>query len=246
MREPVRYWLEGVFGYRNRGGMRVQLMLNVAVATQIGVQRGVHDYETMESLFAACDRQSDLYLDVLDAVIHQGRFLDAAAVTLQETLRAGYSVWSVAEDRKSLVRRVDAAAEASFAEALDAGGTAREELLQAWEKAYGRNPDPSDCWDHSIKAVEAALVPVVVPDQAQPHLGHVVGQLDSQPERWRLLLGHDVRPLLSMLRLLWPNPDRHGSPNERHLPSQKEAEAVLALAVTIVQWVSKDVLQPRN
>jgi hypothetical protein len=39
-----------------------------------------------------------------------------------------------------------------------------------------------------------------------------------------------------MLRLLWPNPDRHGSPQNRRTPTLQEAQAVVHLAVTIVQW----------
>jgi hypothetical protein len=104
---------------------------------------------------------------------------------LRQTLQAGYSVWPVGgrwEDGKSLIRRIDGATEASYAQALEAAAIAKEELLQAWEKAYGRNPDPSDCWDHSIKAVEAAMKPVVVPNQAQPQFGHVVGQLAPSPK----------------------------------------------------------------
>jgi hypothetical protein len=44
-----------------------------------------------------------------------------------------------------------------------------------------------------------------------------------------------------MLRLLWPNPDRHGGTNSRQ-PSLDEAQAVVHLAVTIVQWARADLL----
>jgi hypothetical protein len=39
-----------------------------------------------------------------------------------------------------------------------------------------------------------------------------------------------------MIRLIWPNPDRHGNPNVRREPTLQEARAVVNLAVTLVQW----------
>jgi hypothetical protein len=39
-----------------------------------------------------------------------------------------------------------------------------------------------------------------------------------------------------MLRLIWPNPDRHANPNHRRTPSTEEARAVVHVAVTVVQW----------
>jgi len=48
-----------------------------------------------------------------------------------------------------------------------------------------------------------------------------------------------VAPLVSMLRLMWPNPDRHGGESSRQ-PSLVEAQAVVHPAVTIVQWARSD------
>jgi len=42
-----------------------------------------------------------------------------------------------------------------------------------------------------------------------------------------------------MLRLMWPNPDRHGGESSRQ-PSLVEAQAVVHPAVTIVQWARSD------
>jgi hypothetical protein len=55
-----------------------------------------------------------------------------------------------------------------------------------------------------------------------------------------------VAPLIAMLALIWPNPDRHGSQEERRVPSQEEAEAVLHLAIALVQWCRKDVIRRRG
>jgi hypothetical protein len=50
-------------------------------------------------------------------------------------------------------------------------------------------------------------------------------------------------PLVSM-RLMWPNPDRHGGRGSRQ-PSLAEAPAVVHLAMTIVQWARAGVISKR-
>ena len=67
---------------------------------------------------------------------------------------------------------MDPAATAAFEMAASPEDTASDELAVAWTKAYGLDPDLSDAWDHAIKAVEAVLIPIVVPTQAGAHIGH--------------------------------------------------------------------------
>jgi hypothetical protein len=126
-------------------------------------------------------------------------------------------------------------------------GTARE-LAEAWTKVFSRDPDASDAWDHAAKAVEASLIPIVVSAQDKPHLGHVMGRLRSQSKKWSLLLPgvnnhHSIEPLISMLDLIWPNPDRHASDNRR-VSEIGETQAVVHLAITIVQWANSGVIRP--
>jgi len=159
------------------------------------------------------------------------------------------SVWTVSEDQRSLVRMVEPTASAAFEQAIDLPGVASEELRQAWSAAFGRSPNPSDAWDHAIKAVEAALIPVVVPKQAAAQLGHVVGHLDRQGDKFDFVLSTQQGPtsmevLGGLLRLLWPNPDRHGGDASR-APTLIEAQSVVHLAVTLVQWARTGVLSKR-
>jgi hypothetical protein len=98
-----------------------------------------------------------------------------------------------------------------------------------------------------IKAAEAVLIPIVVPTQAGAQMGHVIGQLDHHGARWNTLLRfnqttppvnqphNSVQAFVGMLRMLYPNPDRHVGPDHR-TPTLDEARAVVQLAVTIVQW----------
>lgn len=89
----------------------------------------------------------------------------------------------------------------------------------------------------------------MTPTKAKATLGDVVGILNSQGPLWRLALqGRDgsgnVAPLVSMLRIMWPNPDRHGGVGSRQ-PSLVEAQAVVHLAVAIVQWAHSGALTKR-
>jgi hypothetical protein len=93
------------------------------------------------------------------------------------------------------------------------------------------------------------LIPVVTPRKDKATLGDVVGSLNAQGSLWQLVLhGHDdsrdVVPLAAMLRLMWPNPDRHISGKSRK-PSLDEAQAVVSLAVAIVQWARTGALSKR-
>jgi hypothetical protein len=72
------------------------------------------------------------------------------------------------------------------------------------------------------------LIPVVVPGQYAPHMDRVLGQLDRQGRQYSTLLrfnqttppatrpANSVQALVGMLRVLYPNPDRHIGPDHRY------------------------------
>lgn len=233
----LTYWLEDVFGYRKPGGMNMKLMLRVASALEIPIANTLDGGNVQTELFQASARSEDLLLDLVDAAL---RFSSGSAAALREALHAGRSVWTLSDDARSLTRRVDATSEAAYRKVLEANDAASLELAEAWHAAYGREENPSDAWDHSIKAVEAVLIPIVCPKQSKPTLGHVLGALRADASAWELALtkeAHgDATPFTTMLELIWPNPDRHGSPEEQRQPSVTEARAVVHLAVTLVEW----------
>jgi hypothetical protein len=194
-------------------------------------------------------------LDLIDWTLHDGEdridgiAIERRAERLEEILSTGASIYTVTSDGLGLMERIDPAALAQFADSIGLHDEVTEELAVAWSKAYGLHPDPSDAWDHSIKALEAALKPIVVPNNASATLGHIVGEIRSNPSRVTLGLTdngltHQTRPaetLLGMLRLVWPNPDRHQGPDHR-TPGLQEARGVVQLAVTVVQWLRGSVL----
>jgi hypothetical protein len=154
-------------------------------------------------------------------------------------LATGRSAWKATEE--GLVHRAEPTAQTAFEHAIATPGPGSTELAEAWEKAHARHSNPGDAWDHAIKAVEAVLIPIVVPKKAKANLGDVIGQHRGQPHLWRLEIrgqnrNRSIEPFVAMLTLLWPDPNRHGSPTPEAPAAPEEGRALVNLATTIVQW----------
>lgn len=242
LHQPIRHWLDGAFGcpsgHFSSLSARTTTMLAVAATCRIPLTAAARDSQLYGEIVRFCRSDSDQFLDVVHATIQLTQEYWPVD-PLEQMLVCGGSAWRAT--KTGLQRRVDPVAQEAFDNATRTQDVASEELQHAWIKAYGREPDASDAWDHAIKAVEAILIDTVVPNQHDPTLGHVIGHLASQGHLWTLVLpgpnnDYSVAPLVTMLRMLWPNPDRHASPQHRRTPSLEEAQAVVHLAVTIVQW----------
>jgi hypothetical protein len=188
-------------------------------------------WESIEQWF---HQDGERLLDVIHVVI-QLRACDFE--TLDDILSDGGSAYTANE--RGIEDRVDPTAQEAFEAAIRSRDHASSELAEAWSKAYGRNPDASDAWDHSIKAVEAVLRPIVCPNNAKATLSNVIGDIRAQ--HWKLKLRgrarhYSVRPLLEMLEVIWPDPNRHGSGSPERPATIEEARSVVQLAVTVVQW----------
>ncbi|ADG78065.1 putative protein OS=Tsukamurella paurometabola (strain ATCC 8368 / DSM / CCUG 35730 /CIP 100753 / JCM 10117 / KCTC 9821 / NBRC 16120 / NCIMB 702349/ NCTC 13040) OX=521096 GN=Tpau_1437 PE=4 SV=1 [Tsukamurella paurometabola] len=129
---------------------------------------------------------------------------------------------------------------AALGGALITSDTTSDELRVAWANAFGRNGDPSDAWDHAIKALEAALIPVVTPGKINATLGSVLGELRAnQGNKWRSCFpgkddDHSPTPLVKTLEQIWPNIDRHQGGASRP-PTEAEARSVVALTAALIQ-----------
>lgn len=242
LRYPLRRWLEDQFGFRSNRGMNMSRMLSASMRLGIPIDR---QHDIMEQIFAATLEGEESTLDLVDAVVNQAH--EVSADHLREMLRDAGSVWTVSPDGNRLERRVDAFAAESYEAAACPDDEAAAELRQAWTSTYGLHPNPSDAWDHSIKALEAVLIPIVIPSKSKPTLGDVVSTLQSSEFAFDLETSHrDLRPkatLEALLRFIWPNPDRHAGSGGKRTPSVSEAEAVLQLTVAIVQWVRVGVIR---
>jgi hypothetical protein len=183
----------------------------------------------------------EFFLDLIDATLDILGESQNDWRSLERMLTDGDSVWRVSEDRRSFASRVSDEAQAIYDAATSISDDAAKELREAWRNAFGRNGDPSDAWDHAVKAMEALLIPLVVPKEKKPNLGHVVGQLANQGHLWRMILpgkngDNDVGPLVGMLNGIWPNVDRHSGVPTSRPPTDQEARAAVTLAAAILQW----------
>lgn len=193
-------------------------------------------------LVAACERSEEFFLDLLDCTLRlrSEGLGSSGGGSLPDLLEEGASVWQVNRDGDGLERRVAAELSQSVESAATAPDEASTHLREAWANAYGRNGNPSDAWDHALKALECLLCPVVVPKKAKATLGDVLGVLRANDGgKWHGSLpgkdkDHPVAPVVGSLDFLWPNPDRHGEVNPRP-PTEGEARSVVALTAALVQ-----------
>jgi len=174
-------------------------------------------------------------------------------------LRLGSSAYEVADvDGLRLVRRLDPAIRDHAAKVMAEADTSPGAYLrQAYVAVYGLEPDPDRAYADAVRAVEAAAVPVVVPPTAsKPTLGTVLSALANDllatTPSWQLLLPDQtgapttVRVLKEMIEVLWHgHRSRHAGGASSRANTQEEAEAAIALAMTLVYWLSKNVLQRR-
>lgn len=226
--------------YQNRA-INEQKLLEIAGFMRAKVEPDWRTETVLAHLMAAAQEDEDYFLDLIDGTLqYVGSKYNGPR--LKALLDAGGSVWTVSDDFDCLVGVVSAEAQATYVAATSVGDEATTELKEAWSNAFGRNGDPSDAWDHAIKAVEDVLIPAMMPNHGNATLGNVVGELAGQnSSQWKMVLPgndqtHDVAHLVAMLRLMWPNHDRHGGATPKRTPSEPEARAVVTLAATIVQW----------
>ena len=219
------------------GNNQLQLMIAAAL------ERPEHSGGSMAAkreLLAWAEVNEDNFLDLIDAMLRFHPKRGVYSPDLTDILDHCASVWIVNQDQDGLERRVSD----ELAEVVRLTTTPMDEasnqLRDAWSNAYGRNGSPSYAWVHAIKAVEALLCPVVVPNKSKPTLGDVLGVLrGNNGNKWRGSLpgkdkDHPVAPVVGALELLWPNPDRHGEPNPRP-PTEEEARSVVAVAAALIQ-----------
>lgn len=229
------HWLEGAFGYRDaRGGVREKMILDVALAAQVTIYPDNYDVRPLRQLLNNAARDDDLMLDILDAVLHARVLHESTVEALRRTLRDAYSVWTVSLAGTSLERRVEEAAHNAYKNTVMQGGAAATHLEEAWSQLYGIAPNPSDAWDHAIKAIETALVPIVAPRNPRATLGTVIAELKKDPAGVTFRLGSNPE-LSQALRFAWPNPDRHGGGAHR-APTEGEAAGVVQFAIAVVEW----------
>ncbi|MYD72746.1 MAG: hypothetical protein F4Y11_00205 [Chloroflexi bacterium] len=119
-----------------------------------------------------------------------------------------------------------------------------EHLRDAWNAAW-RHGDPNVvvAYDGAVKAIEGALIPIVIPDDPAATLGKVLAALRSKPTKWdtRFRGEGTVSALTALLHALWKTHARHAqvSPN-----SLDQAQDAVTVAVAIVALAQRGFIAP--
>lgn len=285
----LRSWVNRALGGQDdlarRVATRCRMYWRERVEVQKGVFRPLTSREALYRVFSGLKGvQSERPVDkltVVDAIIslHPDWEPDPMAgwgngdsqqdwlrllMELNTLLKDSGSAWYVDGELRGLYRRVDPTATEAWRlarqTAEEAGRTrAAQYLGQAWQELYGQRPDASAGYAAAVKAVEAAVLPVVFPDRKQIGKRRTVHQARTElvrdGGRWRFVLGETdavspgegaVDVVAGMLdRLLRGETERHADDDNR--PSQKEeAEAAIHLAVLLVQWFATGAIRPRE
>lgn len=222
--------------------------------------------KAVESFLRLLDEDDVLFLRVLDFSLenlllgHYGAQAGhKAAYELDTILRQAGSVWSVASvsgqtAHYELRRRISSEAAHALTRARDEVGSHGEHLSRAWAAAFSRDPNPSEAYAESVKAVEAAAIPVVTPNDQKATLGRIIGELRRNPAAWRTVYAEGsslstatltpVETIIAVLDLLWKNQvDRHGSPAPRKSITPSQAENAVHLALVLVRLFSTGALR---
>jgi hypothetical protein len=239
LRRPLTRWLESVYTVTpdmlapkmdEAGLERLAALLRIDL-------RGTDGYGMLSGILAWVGDDHERLLDVIHYTLQIPTLMTKRWDELEILLAYGGSMWTATG--RGLQRRVHATAMEAFDTVIAVPDNASDHLVQAWTGAYGRNSHPASAWHHSIKAVEASLRAVVYPNSQMATLSHIIDELKNG--RWRLQIRGQARdyaidPLIQMLELIWPDPNRLDSAAMEIPATREEACAVVQLAVAMVQW----------
>ncbi len=203
-----------------------------------------------------CVADGDLFLSVVDLALTLlgGDATNKGAIDhLDAVLRVGRSALMVSPDRCRLVARVVPEAAAAAREVIDSGERAGKYLAEAWRHTYGRDPHPGTAYREAVRAIEAAVCPVIIPKDPKATLGRAIQALKQAKPGTFATVFVDTVPEVSpldavrgLMELVWTNElDRHGTDDESvplHVSSE-QAHAALHAAVTLVQWFLRGVVK---
>ena len=183
-----------------------------------------------------------MLLDITDYLLHE-EHSNHRRTELYNILDLAGSVWRVGDPGDHLERRVPMELTQTYQAAITADDLISEHLTSAWQAAWGRNPNASEAYQEAVKAIEAALIPIVAPKHPKPTLGTVITVLQAKPGKWRSRFGSEmmIESLTSFTNELWKGHSRHTGMEPDTL---EEARDAVTIAVAIVSLVRREFLEP--
>jgi hypothetical protein len=239
LRRPLTRWLENMYTVTPdmlAPEMDEAALERLAALLRIDL-RGTDGYGMLSGILAWIGDDDERLLDVIHYTLQIPTRMTKRWDELEILLAYGGSMWTATG--KGLQRRVHPTALEAFDTVIAIPDKASDHLARAWTGAYGRNSHPASAWHHSIEAVEASLGPVVCPNNPPATISQIIDELKTG--RWKLEVRGQARdyaidPLVQMLELVWPDPNRLDSAISEPPATRDEARAVVQLAVAIVQW----------
>lgn len=238
LRAGAAGWVDGQL----RNDERALLLLEQSLRFPLNWRSGTKS--ALATVVSEVSGDGERALDVIDYVLMTAviwpRFYDIRK-DLESMLAVAGSAWMVGQDpegRWCLLRRVDESVEHAAREEMEQAGNAARHLSIAWHRVYGRQPDASGGYREAVRAVEAAVKPVISPNDRLATLGKMIKAVQDKPSKWVSDLG-SLEVVARMMGELWTAQlDRHGTDDES-VPltvSSSQAEAAVHLAVTLVHW----------
>lgn len=200
LQNPILRWVEGLLqvNERYRGeSYESGVLQTIEARCQIPLKWSPHD--EISAWYSLRKHMAEHEEDALEVVNYLLFFLPAdspPARELESLLRMGGSAWTVtaSEGHACLAERVPQEVQGRY-EDLATKGRSGEHLQAAWSRMYGRDPSPSEAYDHAVKAVEVAGKPVISPKNGRTTLGTMIADFRNSPRsgtcRSRVILRPD-------------------------------------------------------
>jgi hypothetical protein len=263
-REVSSHLAEALHAWLNRFGSIIghQFVSRAAARLDLSPDRQSPNFFLLEGFDLL-----DLVDQVIDLSVNQQDSLDAAIAAsgaigdLQTIFDDHRSLYTIGEvNRKSgigLLARVDPAVQEAVSHLVHhQTGSAGQHLTAAWGALHQLHPDPAASYSEAIRAIEAALGPIVLPNAKGPTLGQIKYALKTNT--WASVLdrtGPDgklpsiceatrssVVFLIDLLERVYGTHARHGCGDEHREQTQTQAAAAVYAAVAILGWTQTGLL----
>lgn len=191
-------------------------------------------------------------LDIVEAIIATNNNTDQIVNQLNTILTSSGSKWIAVKNSSgvgaTLEERVSESAQNALAIAIkESDATTQQFLKNAWSNAFGRNPNASNAYSNSIKAIEAAAWPTITPKDNKATLGTMLGEIRSNIGKWKTAttdksLNQGITAIKDVMQLIWDGQtDRHGTAHPV-APSQEAAEQAVLCAVVVCNFFNRNIV----
>ena len=207
------------------------------------VRLNYHNSPT-ERILSTTEEDKDRVLDIIDYLLSSDFTAASRIDELHAHLRDGGSAWRVNQDNSGLTFRLSAEEEQSYRQATSREDSASQHITDASNAAWRyRDPNAKVAYSEAVNALEAILVPIVIPNESKPTLGKVIGELGAKHNkgRWgtRFRREQTVDVLNELLREIWETQYRHtGMPPN----SLEQAQDAVTISVAVVALVRRGFL----